>query len=157
MSRNNNHSDDTLFWVFVIYIVCITLLLSHESEAQTIYLGAWSKHRYQHTEEGVEYNETHNLVAVEYKDFFLGRFKNSYGNESWIVVEWFDKEVYPGLSLGLGLGGVSGYDPCAIGNREGFGDFCLAIVPRIKYRRGHFELNLIGLQQALALGPSFKF
>ena len=150
--------NDTLFWVVVI-VFLVSVMLSNESDADTtVYLGAWSKHRYDKPAAGEpEYNETHDLIALKHESVFLGRFRNSYDKESWLVLQTWQWQVHPHIALGIGLGGVSGYDTCPLGNPGGLLDICLAIVPTVTYNRYNLEANIIGIPGGIAVGPSWRF
>ena len=50
--------------------------------ADSVYLGAWSHHFTKPDKGHVAFNETHNLTAYERNNYIVGRFKNSFHDET---------------------------------------------------------------------------
>lgn len=71
-----------------------------------ILLGQWSRHE----RPKKYYNETHELIGIEYKGYGFSRFINSENDLSHII--YFDKKYYQNqfLDFGVKYGLVYGYD-----------------------------------------------
>lgn len=74
----------------------------------TVWAGAWSKHF--SSDKG--YNETHNLVAIDYRSATAGYFKNSNGVDTVFAAKKWDWQLSDSWEASL-LGGVTyGYSDC---------------------------------------------
>lgn len=78
--------------------------LSTNCFAANLFVGGWSSHL-----SGGDYNETHNLIAVECKSIVIGRFDNSFNDNTVFAGKKFYQETEY-FEYGL-IGGVMyGYD-----------------------------------------------
>lgn len=72
----------------------------------SVLLGGWSYH----FDRGQDWNESHNMVIVEHKDYALGYMKNSYGDDTFMFFKdftWYESEY---VNFGWKVGGNIGYD-----------------------------------------------
>ena len=96
--------------------------------------GGWSHHINTDT----DYNETHDLIGVEYNDFQVFTFVNSYDYRSYGVgythtVTLVDKYLFFGVSVGV----VDGYETV-----EGFGRITPYLEPHLEFYYENFGLQL---------------
>ena len=100
----------------IIYAIVIYLLLIGNTKADevTIYLGGWSEHyNIVDKDNKNQFNGSHNIIGIKYKNILLSKFKNSYYKNSYLLAyEWryadYDfKKINIGLSITSGF--VTGY------------------------------------------------
>ena len=115
------------------------LAISPMVNADALYFGGVSKHfGSSYDGDGYKYNESHELVAIEYSNVFLGTMLNSYHERSYAVGYQYGliEEKYFNLDVALGV--ISGYteeqnDIFRIGGVNGFGSLMLeANTPYVK-------------------------
>lgn len=83
----------------------LSLLLAVSLPAHAdIYLGGWSHHL-----NGGDYNETHNLIAVECDQFIGGYFLNSYSQDTFFFGYKANVVDNSYFNAGLMFGGMHGY------------------------------------------------
>lgn len=104
-----------------------TSALSEEYDFK-LYFGGWSKHLQDKNQ-----NETHNTVGLNYKNFEVLNFNNSYNNNSTFVGYHYKFNEYFGLRGGV----VSGYDNL----KYNFHGFVPMIQPTIS-----FEVLTFGIE-----------
>ena len=118
----------------VFTLSALTLLLAFsiplpaQSSEVELTLGGWSRHLgapdgYDECKEGDcrrvwnwkdYYNETHETVAIKYKDFEIGTLVNSHHRRS-LIASWVPRwDVNQYFSYGIRLGGATGYEGKAI-------------------------------------------
>ena len=69
-------------WILLSFVILGAALSASNAEADTkVYLGAWSTHL---VTDG-DFNESHDLLAVEHNGWIAGRFVNSYSRELWFA------------------------------------------------------------------------
>ena len=93
--------------------------------AESLYLGAWSSH----FNKG-DYNEQHNLVAYEHKDWTIGYFKNSYNRDTVFIAHDF-KYKFRNIEVGAMAGVMRGYRVC-YGDDESNADVCPMVAPYLE-------------------------
>lgn len=69
-------------------------------------VGAWSYH----LNRSVEYNESHDLIGIRYRDFSVIKFTNSDYRESYGVGRFIPVTTWRGVALGAYVGAWTGYD-----------------------------------------------
>lgn len=99
------------------------LSLSSEDACADVLVGAWSTH----FDTDHEYNEQHNLVAVEYNGYVAGYFKNSHDRDTVFLAKEFKKDTAIG-EFGVMAGVMRGYTVC-YGNDDTNTDTCPMLVP----------------------------
>ena len=115
--------------------------------AESLYLhtGAWSSHFSSHN-----YNETHDLVALEYSSYMTGYFQNSYGEDSVFAAKrWSWDEGH--WKAGISLGAVYGYRSCTKGWSHGERRLCPMISPSLTYTRYPVQPSVLVLGNAIAV------
>lgn len=72
-------------------------------------VGAWSKHL---TNADRNYNETHNLFAVEHDSWSAGYFLNSHNRDTFFIAKNWRKEFFENIEGFASLGINYGYTRC---------------------------------------------
>jgi hypothetical protein len=137
-------------WLWILLIMVSALYASYAEAETKVYLGAWSTHL---VTDG-DYNETHNLVAVEHNGWIAGTFKNSYSRESWFAGktwEWGGDK----FSYGLMAGAVRGYTKC-YGDDGSNTNICPLVSPFASYKIGRVEPTILLLGEALAISIKIR-
>lgn len=100
----------------LIAFLALAALSAHAAadDRAHIHLGQWSWH-FNRT---VAWNETNDLIALEYKNVFVGSFVNSYGDRSYTAAYRLPHQMGP-LDLGLKVGAVYGYKDNLVWWKEG--------------------------------------
>ena len=144
--------------LFILMIVSSSVT-SAETTVDPLYLsvGAWSHH---HIGGSNVTNESHDLVAVEYKSFVFGRFNNSYDHETWFALRVWRKNlghidpILENIDGSIAVGVNKGYRECyGPGDPGDGGKFCpdgyvglsytrYAVQPSIKYKPGVIIWNI---------------
>jgi len=128
-------------------IVAFLLVASADAFASGAYLhtGAWSKHFSDDA-----YNESHSLLAVEYRSYMAGYFKNSYGEDSvfaakrwsWSRGNW---------EAGIAVGAVYGYRHCFKGWADRSRRVCPLVSPSLTYTKYAIQPSVLFMGNAVAL------
>ena len=96
-------------WILLSFVLlCAALSVSNAKADTKVYVGAWSTHL---VTDG-DYNESHDLVAVEHNGWIAGRFVNSYSRESWFVGEaweWGGSKYLGRISGKTGGSGINSH------------------------------------------------
>lgn len=133
-------------WLLSAFVMFATLATCQPANAQThLYAGAWSKHLL--TDD--DYNETHNLAAVEHKRAFSGYFKNSYDRDSFAVGYSAIEGRSGDFEAKLILGAVYGYTTC-YGDDSGPKRVCPLAVPMVSYTKYRVQPTLMLMGEAVA-------
>ena len=102
------------------------LAISPIAHADGIYFGGWSNHIKGNTDStGYKYNDKHDLLAIKYKNAFVGTMINSYHARSYVAGYSFDLYDNSYIDIDLLAGGVHGYtqvqnDILRLGSINGF-------------------------------------
>lgn len=104
------------------FMAVVVLALSMETQADVL-IGAWSTH----FDSDYEYNEQHNLIAVEVNSYMAGYFKNSYGRDTVFLAKEFSKQTSVG-EFGVMAGVMRGYTVC-YGDDDTNTDVCPMLAP----------------------------
>lgn len=92
---------------FLLFFLCFLVVQEARSDV-SLMLGGWSTHLSDY-----EYNETHDLVALEYRNVIAARFNNSFGRESYALGYNFKYSDPIGpIQVGVYAGAVRGYRGC---------------------------------------------
>lgn len=95
-----------------------------------------------HFNRDYDYNESHNLIGIEYNRYFIAHFENSYGHDS-VVVGYRFVRPYRSIELGLKLGAVHGYkDRFSWWNNEEVAPFILLDATISLSKRVAVEFNI---------------
>ena len=143
-----------------LYAIVLMILMAVSTdvfaESTYIHLGAWSKHIDIGNRDN-NYNETHNLIAIESNNWMAGRFKNSYDDETFFVGHRFTKQWH-NLELGLTAGAMHGYRDCRLKDRpDSSKKLCPFVVPSVTYTKHRIQPSVMLLGNAVAFGFRLKF
>lgn len=102
-------------------IIAFTLLListvtfAKEDSELYLYTGAWSHHFADHPAEkgGWKYNESHDLVGLEYKGWLAAYYKNTFYDDGAIVAKELLQWSYGDFDFSAYGGAVYGYGNCS--------------------------------------------
>jgi hypothetical protein len=118
--------------------------------------GAWSYHF-----EKNDYitNENNNLFAINYKDWSVGGFNNSYGNDTYFVARNFDLAQFGDFKISLITGVDYGYTNCQGGINESTNKvICPFLSSALTYTRYEIQPSLAVLStNAIGGAITFKF
>lgn len=128
------------------FYACIFFLSAQSSAETYLNAGAWSHH----IGDG-NYNETHNLVAIETKSFIGGYFENSYKDDSFFLAYRWEAWRFRDIDFSALAGGVYGYSHCTKGDDGGSKTLCPMIAPAATYTRFKVQPSLLLMGNALAL------
>lgn len=138
-----------------------------------VYAGAWSTHigdmhyttvnvnpdgSISKEKHKLDLNETHNLVAVEYKRIIAGYFKNSFSDDTAVVGVNVLEKKWGDFTGKLFVGATYGYRECFGHNPYENKRVCPAVVPMVTYDKYEIVQPYVGLfGNAVAVGFSKKF
>ena len=127
-------------------VVALALVAAPVSaESVYVHTGAWSQHL-----SSEDYNESHNLLAVEYSSYMAGYFNNSYGENSGFIAKRFSWD-YGHWQAGISVGAVYGYRSCLKGWDEGGKRVCPMVSPSLTYTRYPVQPSVLILGNAIAV------
>jgi hypothetical protein len=93
-------------------LLFLLVLFSFSANAENyLYLGSWSKHFKSHST-GFEYNDTHNLIALQKDGYTLGTFENSFYRQTYFLTKAFYKAKYKDVVFIMNAGLSYGYGAC---------------------------------------------
>lgn len=135
-------------------VLALILAYSNNAHSETaLHVGGYSYHVA--TGHKYDYNDWHQLVAVEYDSYIAGRFLNSYDRETFVVgygwsKNWGDIKgsVYVGLTYG--------YRSC-FGDDGTKGRFCPVAFPTLHYTKYDVQPGLLLFGEALAIEARVVF
>jgi len=129
-------------------VLMAALALAAPAHADTsILAGAWSKHMLSDN----DYNETHNLLAIEHKNLFAGYFLNSYSEDTFAAAyKW--SSTYGPVEVGMYIGGMYGYRDCVKGYADRSRRICPMVAPFVTVDVGVVSPQIYLLGEALAVG-----
>jgi len=144
--------------ILMLVLTCLLLdVISFQAQADSISLGAWSKH----INPGPEVNnETHELIAIEYHGYAVWHFKNSFSRETFAVAKYYDLFEKGYFKGGLYVGMTYGYrGACdkAGGHLSDPKVFCPMVVPEITYTKYKTQITVGLMVNAIAIGPKWEF
>ena len=133
------------------YFLLILPLLPALSQADSLYTGAWSYHAWK--AEHVS-NSEHNLIAYEYKGIVIGKFKNSYDDDTIVLAKQFELYDNNNIRVAVNVGLTHGYRDCVHveGPEEGKdGTTCFAMAPEISYTKYKIQPTFMILANAMTI------
>lgn len=83
----------------ILSLISTYSLANEEEPSLDIYLGGWSYH----VDAEFDYNESHNMVAIEYENIVFGSFKNSFDEDTYLLGYHWYKDVDDFRIGGMGL------------------------------------------------------
>ena len=101
----------------ITFTMLLISMISFAKEEPDFYLytGAWSHHFEEHPAEkgGWRYNESHDLIGIEYEGWLVAYYKNSFNDDGAIVAKEFFQRSYGDFDLSAYAGAVYGYGSCS--------------------------------------------
>ena len=121
-----------------ILLTALLLILTHNSFADGLYTGAWSYHLHQDKwrEVGWPLNQTHNLIAYQHDKYLVGYYKNSFGDDTYMIdIDVYSKQFHD-IKFTLYAGASYGYRFCAFEEAD-FSErkACPHAFPEFKYTK----------------------
>lgn len=107
------------------------------------YAGAWSEHF-----SSDQFEETHNLAALEYRSYMAGYFRNSYGEDSVFAAKRWSWD-YGNWQVGVAVGAVYGYRSCIKGWDDQSRRVCPMVAPSLVYTEYAVQPSLLVMGKAL--------
>lgn len=138
-------------------LIALLALSPMAAQADGVYLGGWSNHLTGSTDKtGYEYNEKHDLIAVEYKNIFVGTMINSYDTRSYVAGYSFDLYESKYIDFRMLAGAVHGYTEAQnnilrAGSLNGF------VAPVVEFNTPYIEPTLMLFGEALTLTFKYEF
>ena len=113
-------------------MLAVSVSFTSEAADKYVYFGAWSKHFVAHpqnveedaTKHKYEFNENHKLVAFQYGSYMIGRFENSFYQETYIATKQWDLVERGNVKIIGALGLTHGYHGCSQKNDEDDAETC---------------------------------
>lgn len=130
------------------YITLLLIILPPLCKADSLYTGAWSYHAWD-----AKYvsNYEHNLIAYEYKGIVLGEFKNSYDDDTILLVKQFEFYSENNVKFSIDVGITHGYKDCVHveGPEENDkGVSCFAAAAELSYTKYKIQPTIMVLGNA---------
>lgn len=140
-----------MYKLILISLILFTSVTVKSEEYPSVYALGYSKHLV----EG-DYNETHNYFAVEWHNFHVGTFNNSYNNQSYIVS--YNLEIWENSNFTVGglSGFVHGYHKDKV-NIPMIKGMMPVIVPYVKYTKYKVKPTVGLLGQAVFITFEIDF
>lgn len=138
-----NHSIH--WWALSAFVILAAAYSANVKSETYLYAGAWSKHF-----GNEEYNEQHNLVAIEHQNVIGGYFRNSYDEDALTLGYKFKRDYGP-LEAGVVAGAVYGYRHCLKGWADQERRACPMIAPYVSWDAGPVNPTVLVLGNAVAI------
>lgn len=138
-------------------LIALLAAASFTAQADSIYFGGWSNHLSGSTDKsGYEYNEKHDLIALEYKQIFVGTMINSYDTRSYVLGYSFEPLSTKYVDFKILAGAVHGYeehqnDILRVGSLNGF------IAPVVELNTPYIKPVVMLFGEALTLTFKYEF
>ena len=146
-----NRLTKNALWLLLSFVLLCAALSASNAEAETkVYVGAWSIHL---VTDG-DYNESHDLLAIEHNGWIAGRFVNSYSRESWFAGKTWEWGA-DNFRYGVMAGAVRGYTTC-YGDDNSNTNICPLVTPFASYKIGRVEPTVLLLGEALAVSLKIR-
>ncbi|AUR90873.1 TMhelix containing protein [Vibrio phage 1.151.O._10N.222.46.B1] len=138
-------------------LIALLALSPLAAQAGGVYFGGWSNHLTGSTDKtGYEYNEKHDLIALEYKKVFVGTMLNSYDTRSYVLGYCFAPLSTKYVDFKILAGAVHGYekhqnDILRMGSLNGF------IAPAVEINTPYIQPTVMLFGEALTLTFKYEF
>lgn len=144
----------------VVLLMCVSNSYAEDRHKIGIYTGAWSYHYgYKKMKaEGRVVNQDHNLIAVEYRGYYLGRYINTLNNETYAFGKYFKFYEWNDIEFGM-VGGISyGYADC-LGTEKANEDpkVCPFYLPEARYSKYNVQPAIFLLQKGGGASIKWEF
>ena len=125
-------------------------VLGYQAERVSLYVGGWSHHLTER-DNGEDFNESHNMFALEVDNYVIGTFKNSFGDQTYAVgynYSWEYQDFEYGVLAGVSYGYKEKYmdDSKTFLNYNGWMPL---VVPYVNYNL--YEDNDVSIKPQLML------
>ena len=135
-------------WLLLSFVILGAALSISNAEAETsIHAGGLSYHVA--TGYKNDYNNNHNLLAVEHNGLLIGRFSNSYKRTTAIAAYGWSKQ-WGNWRGAVYVGAVRGYRSC-FGDEGDKAVVCPVAIPSIHYTKYRVQPGVLVLGEAVAL------
>ena len=135
-------------WLLLSFVILGAALSISNAEAETsIHAGGLSYHVA--TGYKNDYNNNHNLLAVEHNGLLIGRFSNSYKRTTAIAAYGWSKQ-WGNWRGAVYVGAVRGYRSC-YGDEGGKAVVCPVAFPSLHYTKYRVQPGVLVLGEAVAL------
>lgn len=135
-----------VWWALLgVLTLCAAMYASNAKAETAVYLGAWSKH----VVTNGNYNETHDLIAVEHDKILAARFVNSYSRETYALAYGWHKR-WGDFRGSIYAGGMMGYRSC-YGDDGDYAMLCPMVVPAVSYTKYRVQPTVLLLGEAVAI------
>lgn len=143
------HRSKYAIWAMTIFIAMVALWHANKAEAEelSVHLSGYSYHVA--TGHKYDYNSNHQLTAIEYGSFMVGRFKNSYSRETRIIAYGWSKQ-WGNWRGSVHVGLTHGYRSC-YGDEGDTARVCPVAFPALYYTKYRVQPGVIMFGEALAL------
>jgi len=140
--------------IYAALLGLILVMIPWAAQAETyLHTGAWSHH----VATNEDYNETHNLAALEHDQLMAGYFKNSYGDDSFMAAYRFKEPVTPHIELSLLAGASYWYrGDCLTQDASEPKSVCPLVAPAVTYTEHRVEPSVMVMGNALVLSVRFQ-
>jgi len=136
-----------------IALIFALLAAASAAEATTVYMGAWSKH----LDNDHDYNEQHDLLAVEHDRWIAGTLVNSYNDRTYLVGRGWDLAGDENWKFRLYAGASYGYRTCDGGTGGDKAKVCPALVPELSLTRYRVQPAVMLFGGAAAISVKVEF
>lgn len=135
-------------WLLAAFVIGIAVAHCSNAKAETaVHLGGLSYHVA--TGHKYSYNSNHQLTAIEYGSFMVGRFKNSYHRETQIAAYGWSKQ-WVDFRGSLHVGLTRGYRSC-FGDEGDKARICPVAFPALYYTKYRMQPGVLLFGEAVAL------
>ena len=135
-------------WLLLSFVILGAALSISNAEAETsIHAGGLSYHVA--TGYKNDYNNNHNLLAVEHNGLLIGRFSNSYKRTTAIAAYGWSKQ-WGNWRGDVYVGAVRGYRSC-FGDEGDKAVVCPVAIPSIHYTKYRVQPGVLVMGEAVAL------
>lgn len=141
-------------------LIVLLMTVSFNAFSDGLYLGGWSQHFNTKGDGSITLNESHNIVAVEYNNWLVGYFKNSYNDDSGVVARKYRIMSGNNLSFDVAIGTVYGYRTCERRSTYPNGSskkWCPAVVPEISYTKYRVQPSVMVMSSAVVVAIKVGF
>ena len=140
-------------------IVIFTLLLFSSIPVLAddyIYTGSWSYH-FDQKDHPIS-NENHELIGYQHNSWMVGSYKNSWGDQSYIIGREFSIKQYGNFKFSALVGADYGYMSCDTPPEHTEPPkWCPAILPTVTYVKYDVQPSLAIMGRALTFQIRWKF
>lgn len=139
-----------------LFILLCLLISCNAYSIDAVYLGSWSYHFEPH-ESGFEYNEKHNLFALQKNGYTVGTFKNSFYRQTYFVTKSIYNFEYKDINFVLNAGFSHGYGACASDAIRKERKLCGLILPEFIYTKHKWQPSFSATHKVVNVSFRYAF